>query len=86
MKKATKLRGLMLLCLVALFAASPALLSPPAACALGIIETETFYNNAAHSMVVGKCVENSCLGTYTCTGTTSNYSTTTIRSCAGGGV
>jgi len=86
MRKSTTLRGLALLGLLTLCAAAPALFSPAPAVAWGIIETETFYSDGTYSTIVGRCVENSCQGTYSCTGTITNYSKVTIRSCAGGGV
>lgn len=78
MKKTTMLRGL---ALCGLLAAVPALMAPSRACAWGLIETETFYSDASLTTRVGRCIENSCLGTYSCTGTITNYSTTTIRVC-----
>jgi hypothetical protein len=86
MNKGTTFRGLALLGLLTLFAASPALLFPSPAAAYGVIETETFYSDATYTTRVGRCIENSCLGTYGCTGTITDYSITTIRGCAGGGV
>ena len=82
MSKGTIFRGLALFCLLAFFAASPALLFPPAAAAYGVIETETFYSDASLTTRVGRCVENSCRGTYSCTGTITDYSTVTVRGCA----
>jgi hypothetical protein len=78
MKKVTVLRGL---ALCGLLAAAPALITPSRACAWGIIETETFYSDATYSQIVGRCVENSCTGTYSCSGTLTDYSKTTIRVC-----
>ena len=77
MKKVTVLRGL---ALCGLLAAAP-LFTPSRACAWGIIETETFYSDATYSHIVGRCVENSCIGTYSCTGTITDFSKTTIRVC-----
>jgi hypothetical protein len=74
-------RGLALVCLLALFAAFPALFFPSKAAAYGIIETETFYSDATLTTRVGRCVENTCTGTYSCTGTITSYSTVTIRGC-----
>jgi hypothetical protein len=78
MKKTTVLRGL---ALCGLLAAAPALMTPSRACAWGIIETETFYSDATYSHIVGRCVENSCTGTYSCSGTITDFSKTTIRGC-----
>lgn len=86
MNKGTTLRGLALLALLAVFAVAPTLLFPSPAAAWGIIETETFYSDATYTTIVGRCIENSCQGTYSCTGTITDYSKVTIRSCAGGGV
>ncbi len=81
MNKGTTLRGLALLCLLTLFAATPALLSPSPAAAYGVIETEDFYSDPSLTHHVGRCVENSCRGTYVCSGTITNYSKTTVRGC-----
>jgi len=81
MNKGTTLRSLALVCLLALFAVSPALLFPPAAAAYGVIETEDFYSDASLTTHVGRCVENSCRGTYVCSGTITDYSTVTVRGC-----
>jgi len=81
MKKGTTFRSLALLCLLACLAAFPALFSPAPAAAYGIIETEDFYSDATLTTHVGRCVENSCRGTYVCSGTITNYSTTTVRGC-----
>lgn len=86
MKKSTTLRGLALLALLAVLAIFPTLLFPSPAAALGLIETETFYSDATYTTIVGRCIENSCQGTYSCTGTITDYSKITVRSCAGGGV
>jgi len=77
MRTATKLRGL---ALFGLLAAAP-LFTPSQACAWGIIETETFYSDASLTTRVGRCIENSCTGTFSCTGTITDFSTTTIRGC-----
>ena len=81
MSKGTTLRGLSLLCLLTLFAAFPALLAPSPAAAYGVIETEDFYSDATLTTHVGRCVENSCRGTYVCSGTITDYSTVTVRGC-----
>ena len=78
MRTATKLRGL---ALFGLLAAAPAFMTPSQACAWGIIETETFYSDASLTTRVGRCIENSCTGTFSCTGTITDFSTTTIRGC-----
>ena len=78
MKKTTVLRGLALL---GLLAAAPLLMTPSQACAWGIIETETFYSDATLSHIVGRCVENYCTGSFSCTGTITDFSKTTFRSC-----
>jgi hypothetical protein len=82
MKKSTTVRGLALLCLMACLAAFPALFAPAPAAAYGVIETEDFYSDPGLTMHVGRCVENSCRGTYVCSGTITNYSKTTVRGCA----
>lgn len=81
MRKTTKLRTLALLGLLGLFAAFPTLITPKRALAYGLIETETFYSDATYSTVVGRCVDNGCTGTYTCSGTMTNYSKVTTRLC-----
>lgn len=81
MRKITKLRGVALFGLLALFAAFPALVSPAQVIAYGVIETETFYSDATYSTIVGRCIENSCRGTYSCTGTITDYSKVTVRGC-----
>lgn len=81
MRKTTKLRTLALLGLLGLFAAFPTLITPKRALAYGLIETETFYSDATYSHIVGRCVDNSCTGSYTCSGTITNYSKVTTRIC-----
>ena len=81
MRRTTKLRGLALFGLLGAFAAFPTLVSPKPALAYGLIETETFYSDATYTTIVGRCIDNSCRGTYTCTGTITNYSKTTVRIC-----
>jgi hypothetical protein len=78
MKKTTVLRGL---ALCGLLAAAPALMAPSRACAWGYIETETFYSDATYSHIVGRCIDNACQGTYSCTGIITDYSKTTFRVC-----
>lgn len=79
MRKATVLRAL---ALFGLLAATPLFMTPSQAGAYGVIETETFYSDASLSTRVGRCVENSCQGTYVCSGTITEFSTITVRGCA----
>lgn len=81
MRRITKLRGLALFGLLGIFAAFPTLISPEPALAYGLIETETFYSDGTYTTIVGRCIDNSCRGTYTCTGTMTSYSKVTVRIC-----
>lgn len=79
-RKGITLRGCALVLALAL-SATALLTAPEPAEAWGIIETETFYSDATYSTIVGRCVENTCRGTYSCTGTITDFSKTTIRNC-----
>jgi hypothetical protein len=79
-RKAISLRGCTFVLALALSVTALLTAPEPAKC-WGIIETETFYSDATHSTVVGRCIDNSCRGTYSCTGTITDFSTTTIRGC-----
>lgn len=45
----------------------------------GVETTERYYSDATLSTLVGKCVENECKGTYVCTGTQTEFVTTSTR-------
>jgi hypothetical protein len=81
MRKTTKLRGLALFGLLGLCYSFPTLITPRCAMAYGLIETETFYSDDTYSTIVGRCVDNSCRGTYICSGTMTEFSKVTTRLC-----
>ncbi|HVR95791.1 MAG TPA: hypothetical protein VMW27_04205 [Thermoanaerobaculia bacterium] len=43
--------------------------------------TETFYFDEAKTQFAGRCIDNPCTGSYSCTGTQTEYSTLTIACC-----
>lgn len=47
--------------------------------------TERYFSDGTYTTEVGRCVDNGCTGTYTCTGTQTQWVTTTtqIISCRG---
>jgi len=69
--------------LVMLLMVTAALFIPAKAEALccGWRETEHYYSDASHTTLVGTCVTDECAGTYSCTGTQTEYLTFSRTCC-----
>lgn len=84
---ATPSRSLRLVFALALLAASLGMtFFPGKACALWAEKTtERYYSDGTYTTEVGRCVDNGCTGSYTCTGIQTQWvkTTTQIISCSG---
>jgi hypothetical protein len=74
-----------LLFLVVLFLLSTSLVltwpRPAEAVCCAFKVTETYYFDEAKTQFAGRCIDNHCTETYSCTGTHTEYSTFTITCC-----